>query len=194
MEKKWDKTRNEYGRPAAGVGGFKAGPQGNRFNNTGNFGTGAFGTGSYKFAPKRPVKTFRDLDVYQSAIDCSVLITKNIAPTLAKLKYQYAERLSDCALAVPLFIAESHSLRFADFALGVGYLEKAMSAANKMVVYLEHAKGIYGAKLDQSLIEDIIGRYVSCRIKMFHLEKSWKRYRTEYSDDKTGKGRGDFKY
>jgi len=176
MDKKRDTTRNEY------VGGYK--PSGN------------FGTGSYKksFVPRRPVKTFRDLDVYQGTAECSVLITKNIVPDLGKLKYAYTERLMDCAMAVPLFIAESHSLRFADFALGVGYLEKAMAAANKMVVYLEHAKGIYGSKLDQSLMEDIIGRYVSCRIKMSHLEKSWKRFRTEYGDDKEKKGTGGFKY
>jgi len=66
---------------------------------------------------------------------------------LVKNKYPYAERMTDCAMAVPLLVAEAHSLRFADFALGVGY-----------------------------------------------LEKSWKKFRTEYADDKTGKGKGDFKY
>src|SRR3989344_5777812 len=64
---------------------------------------------------------------------------------LVKNKYPYAERMTDCAMAVPLLVAEAHSLRFADFALGVGY-----------------------------------------------LEKSWKKFRTEYADDKTGKGKGDF--
>jgi hypothetical protein len=174
--KKWDKTRNEY------VGGYV--PSGN------------FGAGKYKkaFTPRRPVKTFRDLDVYQGTLECAVLISKNIAPTLVKLKYRHVEHLSDCSLAVPLFIAEAHSLRFADFALGVGYLEKAMSATNKMAVYLEHALGLYGAKLDQNLIEDIVGRYVSFHIKMFHLEKSWKRFRTEYGDEKNKKGIGEFKY
>lgn len=146
------------------------------------------------FTPRKPVKTFRDLDVYQKTIECAVLISKNIVPTLIRLKYGYIERLSDCALSVPLLIAESNSVRFADFALGVGYLEKAMSAANKMVVYLEHAQGLYGSKLDQGLIEDIIGRYTDCRVKMFHLEKSWKRFRSEYNDADTTKGKGDFKY
>ncbi|OIO29543.1 hypothetical protein COX93_01905 [Candidatus Nomurabacteria bacterium CG_4_10_14_0_2_um_filter_30_12] len=175
-EKKWDKTRNEY------VGGYK--PSGN------------FGAGTYKktFTPKRPVKTFRDLDVYQKPIECAVLISKNIVPTLVKLKYAYTERLMDCSLAVPLFVAESHSLRFADFALGVGYLEKAMSTSNKMVVYLEHILGLYGSKIDQNLIEDLIGRYTESRTKMFHLEKSWKRFRTEYGDEKEKKGAGGFKY
>jgi hypothetical protein len=146
------------------------------------------------FTPRKPVKTFRDLDVYQGAIECAVLISKNIVPNLGKFNYAYVERIMDCALSVPLLVAEAHSLRFADFSLGVGYLEKAMASANKMIVFLEHIKGIYGAKLDQTLIEDIIGRYAGGRIKMFHLEKSWRRFRDQYGDDKNKKGEGNFKY
>lgn len=149
---------------------------------------------SFTFTPKKPVRTFRDLEIYQKTIECAVLISKNILPKLAKLKYSYAERAEECALAVPLLVAEAHSLRFADFALGVGYLEKAMSASNKMTVYLEHAKGLYGSKLDVDLIDDIAGRYAEARIKMFRLEKSWKRFRAEYNDTDSGKGKGDFKY
>lgn len=146
------------------------------------------------FTPRRPVRTFRDLEIYQKAIECAVLISKDIIPVLNKLKYSYTERFMDSALSVPLLIAESHSLRFADFALGVGYLEKAMSASNKMVVYLEHIKGLYGSKLDADLLDDLTGRYVDCRVKMFRLEKSWKRFRSEYGDEEKGKGKGNFKY
>src|SRR3989344_4324375 len=148
----------------------------------------------YNFTPKKPVRTFRDLEVYQKTIECSVVISKNIVPVLIKLKYTYAERLGECAFAVPLLVAESHSLRFADFALGVGYLEKAMAGCNKMIVYLEHVKGLYGSKIDTGLIEDLVGRYVDMRTKMFRLEKSWKKFRTEYNDAGSGKGKGDFKY
>ena len=146
------------------------------------------------FTPRKPVRTFRDLEIYQKTIECAVLISKDVMPKLTKLKYSYAERLCDCALAVPLLVAESHSLRFADFALGVGYLEKAMSASNKMIVYLEHTKGLYGSKVDAGLIEDLVGRYAEARVKMFRLEKSWKKFRSEYTDSETGKGKGDFKY
>jgi len=148
----------------------------------------------YSFTPKKPVKSFRDLEIYQKTIECAVLISKDLIPQLAKQKYPYVERFMDCALSVPLLIAESHSLRFADFALGVGYLEKAMSASNKMIVYLEHVKGLYGSKFDIGLLDDIIDRYAGARIKMFRLEKSWKKFRTEYGDDKEKKGIGGFKY
>ena len=146
------------------------------------------------FTPKKPVRSFRDLEVYQKPIECAVLISKDIIPHLVRHKYSYAERLMDCAMSVPLLVAESHSLRFADFSLGVGYLEKAMAGCNKMIVYLEHAKGLYGEKFDMGLLEDIIERYANARIKMFRLEKSWKKFRTEYNDDETGKGKGNFKY
>ena len=54
------------------------------------------------FTPKKPVKTFRDLDVYQKPLECAVLISKDVAPQLVKNKYPYAERLTDCAMSVPL--------------------------------------------------------------------------------------------
>ena len=146
------------------------------------------------FTPKKPVRSFRDLEIYQKTIECAVLIYKDLMPHLARQKYLYAEKLMDSAMSVPLLVAESHSLRFADFALGVGYLEKAMAGSNKMIVYLEHVKGLYGSKFDTGLIDDIILRYATARIKMFRLEKSWKKFRTEYKDEENAKGKGDFKY
>ena len=159
----------------------------------GNFSSGA---ANYKkpFTPKKPVKTFRDLDIYQTTLQCSVIVVKNFRPKLVALKYPFIEGMVNCTMSVPLLIAEAHSLRFADFALGVGYLEKAMSANNKMVVYLEHAKAMYGSKVDADLYDEIIARYVESRTKSFHLEKSWKRFRTEYGDANSGKGKGGFKY
>lgn len=145
------------------------------------------------FVPRKPVKTFRDLEVYQKMLQCSVIVSKNVVPKLFKRKYEFVEKVDELALNIPLLIAEAHSLRFADFALGVGYLEKAMSGANKMVVYLEQIQGLYGSRLDdKGLVEDLITRYIDCRIKIFHLEKSWKRFRSEYND--LSKEKGNLKY
>mgnify|MGYP001582409896 CR=1 FL=1 len=173
--------------------------QGNARKAQDNIGSGSSYTPRYarasaKFSPKKAVRSFRDLEIYQKTIECSVLITKDVMPNLERQKYSYAERLMDSAMSIPLLVAESHSLRFADFALGVGYLEKAMAGCNKMIVYLEHAKGLFGSKFDMGLVDDIIGRYAESRLKMFRLEKSWKKFRTEYGDKDAGKGKGNFKY
>ncbi len=79
-------------------------------------------------------------------------------------------------MSVPLYIGEAHSTRFADFKGGVSLLEKAMAGCNKMIVYLEQAKGIYGDKLDGDLIDDLIRRYTEVRTKIFRLEKSWQKW------------------
>jgi hypothetical protein len=129
------------------------------------------------FTPKKPIRSFRDLDVYQRSMECAVIIAKDIKPSLTKLKYDYLENMLNCSMSVPLYIGEAHSTRFADFNGGVSLLEKAMTGCNKMIIYLEAIKGMYGSKVDVGLIDDIIGRYAESRTKMFHLEKSWKRFK-----------------
>src|SRR3989344_1902642 len=133
-------------------------------------------TGNYKFSPKKPVRSFRDLEVYQKALECSVLISSDVAPRAKEFGYLHHDAMLQCALSVPLLVAEAHSLRFADFALALGYIEKAMSSCNKAVVYLDQVKGLYGTKANPDLLEDIASRYVFTRLKMFRLERSWRKF------------------
>lgn len=133
---------------------------------------GKFGTGT-----RKPVRSFRDLDIYQKTLECSVLVVKDLVPELEKLGYSFRENMVNCAMSVPLFIGEAHSMRFASFEGGVMLLEKSMAGCNKMIIYLEQMKGVYGSKLDVSLIDDLVGRYADSRIKSFHLEKSWKKFK-----------------
>src|SRR3989338_927809 len=147
------------------------------------------------FTPRKPVRSFRDLNIYQKTLECSVLVVKDLVPVLHKLKYSFEENLVNCAMSVPLFIGEAHSLRFASFEGGVMLLEKSMAGCNKMIVYLEQMKGTYGSKIDVDLIDDLIGRYAESRIKSFHLEKSWKRFRAGDADATKGNfGTGTVKY
>ncbi|MCX6731440.1 MAG: hypothetical protein NTX55_00395 [Candidatus Parcubacteria bacterium] len=132
-----------------------------------------------QFYPKKPVRSFRDLEVYQRTLECSAIIVKELKPVLAKLKYDFLESFINCSMAIPLFVAEAHSVRFASFNEGVNLLEKAMLSCNKMVVYLEQAIGVYGKKLPLELMEDLTRRYVEVRGKMFRLEKAWKKYKAE---------------
>ena len=140
-----------------------------------------------KFQPKKTGYSFRDLEVYQKSMECSVLILKNFKPALTKLKYPYLENMINTCLSIPLYVGESHGQRFSDFNLGIATLEKAMTGCNKMVIFLEQAKGLYGIKINNDLAEDLIRRYIECRTKMFRLGNSWKKYRKEYSGNEEGK-------
>lgn len=132
---------------------------------------------------RKPVRSFRDLEIYQRTLECSVIIVKDLVPKLQRLKYKFEENMVNCAMSVPLFISEAHSLRFANFLGGITLLEKSMAGCNKMIVYLEQMKGVYGAKIDVDLIDILINRYAESRIKSFHLEKSWKRFKINEVDD-----------
>ena len=143
----------------------------------------------YQFTPRKPVKTFRDLDIYQTTMNCAVVVTKSIRPKLVTLKYPFLEGLMDCTMTVPLSIGEAHSIRFGDFSKGLALLEKAMSGCNKMIIYLEHSKGMYGDKLDAGILDEIIARYAESRTKTFHLEQSWKKWHTAPREPSTPKVR-----
>ena len=129
-----------------------------------------------KFTPKKLVHKFTDLDVYQQTLAISVIIMKDLKPKLVKLEYPFLENLTNGAISIPLWISEAHSVRFDDHALGLGLLEKVMSGCNKMVVYLEQAKGVYGSKLEGDLIDDLVKRYHDARTKVFRLSKSWQKW------------------
>ena len=152
-----------------------------------------------KFTPKRPVHTFRDLEVYQKTMEASVIIIKSLKPKLKLLKYDFVDNLVNCAMSIPLRLGEGHSLRFGDHARAILLLEHAMAECNKAAIYLEQVKGIYGSKLDRpsadiepqrverlsrkspgtidpDLIDDLVRRYADTRGKIFRLEKSWQKF------------------
>lgn len=132
----------------------------------------------YKYQVKKPVRTFRDLEVYQKTLECSVIVAKDIKPKLARLKYHLLDNMVNCSMSIPLYIGEAHSIRFGDHKAGLLLLERAMAGCNKMVVYLEQVKGIFGSKtsLDGDLIDDLVNRYADVRTKIFRLEKSWQKW------------------
>lgn len=130
----------------------------------------------YTFKPKKPIRSFRDLEVYQKTLECAVLFSTSIKPELVKLEYDLLEGMTNCALSIPLFVAESHGMRFSDFKLAIATIEKAMLGCNKMIVYLEQVNGIYGTKLPIDLADDLSHRYMDARGKMFRLEKSWQKF------------------
>ena len=141
------------------------------------------------------MRSFRDLEVYSRTLECAVVIAssvRNMAP-----EFLHNEGMTNCALSIPLWIAEAHSLRFGNKKESIVLLEKAMAGCNKIVVYLEEVMGIYGGmntqnmgkkekgkggnhlKLNADLIDEIIRKYIDTRGKIFRLEKSWQKWDKE---------------
>lgn len=147
----------------------------------GNSGSGnyipRFARASAKFSPKKTVKSFRDLEVYQKTLECSVKVGKEVVPQLTKAGYPLIEGMKNCSLSIPLLIAEAHGMRFQNFDKAVATLESAMQGCNKMIVYLEQAAGLHET-LDGPVFDDLSSRYLLVRGKMLRLERSWQKFRS----------------
>jgi len=129
-----------------------------------------------KFTPRKPVRTFRDLEVYQNALQMSVLLLKKIIPAISDSDYIFEKEMIQCSLNVSLIIAEAHSSRFNDKQLGLKQLNEAIKECNKMIVYLEQIRDIYNDKIDAIVIGDLIKRYVFNSRKIFRLYSAWKKW------------------
>ncbi len=86
------------------------------------------------FSPKRPVKSFLDLEIYQKALAICVVVVKNISGQ---------QELQDMVLAIPRLIATAHSLRFSDHEKSIAILEDCMLKCNLAVVYLEQYRDLW---------------------------------------------------
>ena len=140
------------------------------------------------YYPKRPLHSFQDLEVYQKALECSVLVAKQVNVYLqlpVKKKKQLhtvmidellLKNLLPCALGIPHQVAEAHSLRFGDHTAGIAAIEKAMINCNKIIVYLEQFRDICDTRIPWEFFDEVIKKYLYMRRKMLHLEQAWKKF------------------
>lgn len=148
--------------------------------------------------PKRPVKSFQDLEVYQKALEASVFVSNTIIkPKLEKIisgrellkkrelfgvKFGLNplglvfRNMLPCALGIPHLLAEAHSLRFGAGEDCLVLLEKVMLNCNKMVVYLEMARDICETNVTREQFEEQIKKYLYVRRKVLNLQRSWRKF------------------
>jgi hypothetical protein len=139
------------------------------------------------YNPKKAVKHFTDLDVYQKALEASVFITKNLCRDAKscvstennidiETKSYILKNMSALALSIPHLIAESHSARFGSGEQCLFTLDKVMLNCNKMVVYLEQTRDICETGLELDQFEEQIKKYFFIRQKVLNLQRVWRKY------------------
>lgn len=124
------------------------------------------------YYPKRPIKSFQDLEVYQKLLAVSVAITKKIK----------SDKITTMILDLPVKIATAHSLRFGDQTRAIEALEEVMLNCNILVVYLEQYRDIENKNIEPEFFEEQIKSLLSTRMKILHLQNSWKKFAKEYKE------------
>lgn len=125
------------------------------------------------YYPKRPVKSFQDLEVYQKVLAISVVIVKRIPLHHTN---PMTEAMHEYALQLPLNIATSHSVRFSDQKKAIDLLEDTMLRCNVLVVYLEQYRDIYNTDIESAFFEEQIKNLFIVRRKIMHLQMSWRKF------------------
>lgn len=128
---------------------------------------------SYTSYPKRPIKSFQDLEVYQRLLAVSVTVAKKI-PVADKIPLTL--KIRDTALDMPVLIAYAHSIRFSEAATALTILENTMYKCNLLVVYLEQYRDIYNKDIETEFFDEQIKTLLTTRSKILHLQFSWKKF------------------
>lgn len=128
-----------------------------------------------RFRVKKPIRSFRDLEVYQRTARLATEIYSKIIPVLEGKSCPVKDKLTEIALFIPSSIAAAHSRRF-EGKEELKIMEEILEACNKAVVYLEQIRDIFAQELDRALCEDLIKRYIYSRRKIFNLYKAWVRF------------------
>lgn len=134
-----------------------------------------------RYYPKRPVKSFQDLEVYQKTLGLAVEIVKKIKNTsvverkklAVEVNQEITKNLIERVLVIPKLIATAHSVRFGDSERAIATLEEAMLSCNLSVVYLEKFRDLVNQKIEAEYFEEQIKEYLRVRGKIMRLQKSW---------------------
>jgi four helix bundle protein len=123
-----------------------------------------------------PIKSFRDLEVYQNTYKASVLLMTKILPKLPESeKFDLKDQLSRSCKAVPRLIAEGYAKKHQKLGFQK-YIDDAMAECNETIVGLEQVKDIY--KIELELCAQLIDIYDKSARQLFRLADAWDKFKT----------------
>lgn len=128
-----------------------------------------------RYYPRRPVKSFQDLEVYQKTLGLAVEINRKI-----KSRSKISQNLREIVLKIPKQIATAHSKRFAEPNQALALLEKTMLNCNLTAYYLELDRDLVNPnrkkKIEADFFEEQIKEYLRVRGKILRLQRAWKKF------------------
>ena len=126
---------------------------------------------------RKPITSFRDLEVYQNSYRAMVLLMTKVLPTLpSSERYDLKDQLSRSCKAIPRLIAEGYAKRHQRAGFQK-YLDDAMGECNETVVGLETCCDIYPTLVDQALCHELLSIYDTCGRQMYRLAQAWTNFK-----------------
>ncbi|OIO50718.1 MAG: four helix bundle protein [Parcubacteria group bacterium CG1_02_44_31] len=120
---------------------------------------------------KKPIQSFRDLDVYQRAYNAMLVVAQRVLDNLpAREKFDLASQISRSSKAIPRLIAEGYAKKHQKFGFQK-YLDDAMAESNETVVSLEQCRDLY--HVDEEVIAKLVSDYTIISKQLYKLAEAW---------------------
>ncbi len=120
---------------------------------------------------RKPIYSFKDLEVYQESYKAMLDVSRKILPNLPESeKYDLKDQLSRSTKAIPRLIAEGFAKKHQKLGFQK-YLDDAMAEINETIVSLEQAKDIYN--VEPELCKILIEKYNVLAKRVYKLAEVW---------------------
>jgi len=124
---------------------------------------------------KKPITSFKDLEVYQNSYQAVLLVMREIIPELPDSeKYDLRDQLSRSSKAIPRLIAEGYAKRHQKQGFQK-YLDDAMGECNEVVVSLEQVKDIY--RIKPEICSELVKVYDKTGRQLYNLSTAWTKFK-----------------
>jgi len=126
---------------------------------------------------RKPIRSFRDLEVYQNSYAASIEVITKVVPKLPKEEQNdLASQLRRSSKAIPRLIAEGYSKKHQKKGFQK-YLDDALAESNELIVSLSHVRDLYSRFVDTRLSERLIDAYDKSSRQIYNLAKSWRDFK-----------------
>ena len=124
---------------------------------------------------KNPIRSFRDLEVYQNSYRAMMTVYKEILPALPDIeKYDLKDQLRRSTKSIPRLIAEGYAKRYQKAGFQK-YLDDAMGESNETIVGLEQCRDLYN--INNNVMEELLDIYDKTGRQLYNLRKSWNEFK-----------------
>ena|SRR3989344_6634945 len=126
---------------------------------------------------KKPITSFKDLEVYQNTYEACIIVHKKILPKLPeKERYILYDQLSRSTKAIPRLIAEGYAKRHQRSGFQK-YLDDAMGECNETLVCLEQIIDIY--EIETELCIKLVDVYDKSGRQLYKLANAWRQFKKD---------------
>lgn len=135
------------------------------------------GNGKTEEKKRGPIRSYKDLEVYQITYSSAIIILTKVLPKLPKEeKFDLTDQLRRSSKAIPRLIAEGYAKKH-QFRGSHKYIDDAMAETNETSVSLSQCRDAYPEYVDPQLCEELLAIYDRAGRQLYRLREVWHDFR-----------------